>query len=486
MYIRASIILFMICLFLGCSVFKKDQQVSTNKLSNDTITNPISVVDTITPIDSSIVVNTDTIPTPVPSKLPLEYMTIEEKAMIDELNLLRADPNAYIQHIDTYLEDFMADPNWGFDTKQQERSAGEELIRSLRYMPPLDPLEPSEELYKVAKEHGQDMKERDAITHQGRNDSSPEERIQDSTSLVGSENLAAGGRSVRESVIMLLVDSNDRMSRSHRKTILNPAWKYTACYYAGTVSKIPGTWVQLFGFPDPTDIPVELPTRSLPDETEEQETTATTSDPNPSTTMASGDFSFMSADEKAMVDEINLMRGNPKGYIQYVDTYIAEMKKMMMGEDPDFDKASNELKSLLKTMPKLSILKPHPKLYEVAKAHGLDNKTHNQLEHKGSDGRQSFDRVKDAGLSNSINNKGVYAPNENLVGGESNARNSVIALLIDAGISTRGHRKALIEPTWQFVACYKIGTIEDLKDLQGMGLENDDMSNCWVQVFAIP
>jgi len=178
------------------------------------------------------------------------------------------------------------------------------------------------------------------------------------------------------------------------------------------------------------------------------------------------------------------MRGNPKGYIKYVDTYIEEMKKMMMGDDPDFDKASNELKSLLRKMPKLSILEPHEKLHGVAKAHGLDNKKNHQLEHQGSDGRQSFDRVKDSGLNNSINNQGVYAPNENLVGGESSVRNSVIALLIDSGIASRGHRKALIEPTWEYAACYKIGTIEDLKDLQGMGLENDDMVNCWVQVFA--
>ena len=61
--------------------------------------------------------------------------------------------------------------------------------------------------------------------------------------------------------------------------------------------------------------------------------------------------------------------------------------------------------------------------------------------------------------------------NENLVGGLNTARESVINLLIDAGIPDRGHRMTLMEPRWEYVACHKIGNI-------------GEMPNCWIQVFG--
>ncbi len=474
MYARTSVGLIIVCLFFSCGILnnkKTTAETTTPAVVGNESTS--SEEENTIPSSYEEVVIIDSLPPP--PKAPLEYMTIEEKAMVDEINLLRADPNAYIQYVDIYLQDFMEDDNWDFASKQIEKSAGDDLIRQLRYLAPLELLKPNEALYKVAKKHGKDMKATGVISHRGSDDSTPEDRIRDSTILIGSENLAAGGRSVRESVIMLLVDANDRVNKSHRKAILNPLWSDAAYYYVGTVDELPGTWVQLFAYPDPDDIPEEIPA-------DKKEDVVSTGSENPS---ASGDFSFMSQEEKAMIDEINLMRSNPQGYIKHVDVYVKEMKAVMIGGgDPDFDTAAREVKSLLQSMPALSTLKPHKKLYEATKAHGLDNKNNNQLEHKGSDGRQSFDRVKDTGLKNSINDQGIFAPNENLVGGEANVRNSVIGLLIDAGIATRGHRKALIEPTWEYVACYQIGKIENLKDLMGMGLEDPSMKNCWVQFFA--
>jgi uncharacterized protein YkwD len=140
------------------------------------------------------------------------------------------------------------------------------------------------------------------------------------------------------------------------------------------------------------------------------------------------------------------------------------------------------LKQELKNMQSLTQLQPIEKLYNVAKAHGLDNKNNNRLEHIGSDQSDPFDRIRRSGLKNNIDKKGYFTPNENLVGGEDTPRESVVALLIDAGVSSRGHRRALLEPNWKYVACYKIGLIENLKELSGQ--EKDDMNNCWVQLFA--
>ena len=501
MRLKDSIGLLMICFVFGCSIFKKDKapvNATVNVVNVDS-----STVDSLIKPDSSAIVMTDTVVAPPPPpKQPLEYMTIEEKAMIDEINLLRADPNTYIQYIDAYLKDFLADDNFDFSSKQVELSAGEELIRELKFMPPLPLLKPSEALYKVAMKHGKDMKKNGTIRHRGSDGSFPEDRIRDSTNLAGSENLAAGAKSVRESVIMLLVDANDKVTRGHRKTILNPLWEYTACYAAGTIDEVPNTWVQLFGYKDPNEIPKDLPVRSVPvaespqpisEATGETESTTVTEiaekKENTSTPQASGDYSFMSTLEKSMIDEINLMRSNPKGYVKLLEDYVIEEKKVMIMVGPDFDVAVNELKSQLRSMAPLSILKPHKKLYEVAKAHGIDNKNHHQIEHTGSDGRSSFQRVKDSGLNNSItyeSGQGNYAPNENLATGTKDitVREIVMTLLIDAGISTRGHRKALLEPTWEYVACYHIDLITSLKDYVEAGMEDTDAPNCWVQFFA--
>ena len=61
--------------------------------------------------------------------------------------------------------------------------------------------------------------------------------------------------------------------------------------------------------------------------------------------------------------------------------------------------------------------------------------------------------------------------NENLVGGPDDIRRAVILLLVDDGIPNRGHRKALLNPAWKYVACHKVGTI-------------GSMPNSWIQNFA--
>ncbi len=478
-----SVGLLMVCLILGCSIFKKEKTTIDSNTSNVVAVDTTSV-DTIAMETKPLLLAKDTIP---PPKLPLEYMTIEEKAMIDEINILRADPRAYIQYVDAYIQDFLADESWDFSAKQAEKNAGQELIRQLSVMPPLSILKPDEALYKVAMRHGKDMKASKMIRHRGTDDSFPADRIQDSTRFIGSENLAAGGRSIRESLIMLLVDSNDRVGRNHRKTILNPVWEYLACYDAGTVNDIPNAWVQLFAYPDPSEIIEESSTESQSELIEEGGGNKRQK-PN-DRPVDIDDFSYMTDIEKSMIDEINLLRSKPKKYIKHLDQYVVEHKKNMIGGDSDFDMAVEELKNELNSIKTLSSLKPHKKLYNAAKAHGLDNKKHHQLEHRGTDGRSSFQRVKDSGLKNSISfqgSQGDYAPNENLAAGtaQSTVREIVMMLLIDSGISTRGHRKALLEPSWRYVACYHIDKITNLKDYREAGMKNTDAPNCWVQFFA--
>lgn len=171
---------------------------------------------------------------------------------------------------------------------------------------------------------------------------------------------------------------------------------------------------------------------------------------------------YMSADELAMLDEINLMRSNPTGYIAYVEQYRKDIQsgRTFGSSLPVID----ELIAELRRTPALSILEPAPCIYEAARKHGLDQKARGYTGHDGSDGSWPWERVKRACSQMSDGN-------ENLVGGLADVRESVILLLVDDGISSRGHRKTLLEPKWRYGATYKVGKV-------------GHMPNCWVQKFG--
>jgi uncharacterized protein YkwD len=170
----------------------------------------------------------------------------------------------------------------------------------------------------------------------------------------------------------------------------------------------------------------------------------------------------MSSEEMDMVHEINLMRQNPAGYVTYIKEYIAHLKQT--GDMGSSIQTSHELIDELEKTPKLSTLQPLQCVYIAAKKHGEDQKRRGDTDHTGSDGSMPWDRV----LRECPDLKDG---NENLVGGPSNIRRAVILLLVDDGIDSRGHRKTLLNPEWQYVACYKMGLV-------------GSMPNCWVQKFA--
>lgn len=170
----------------------------------------------------------------------------------------------------------------------------------------------------------------------------------------------------------------------------------------------------------------------------------------------------MSNEEIDMVREINLMRQNPAGYVQYIREYINQLKQK---GDMSAVQTANELIAELEKTPTLSILQPLQCVYTAAKKHGEDLKSRGETDHTGSDGSMPWDRI----LRECPDLKDG---NENLVGGPSDIRRAVVLLLVDEGIETRGHRRTLLNPEWQYVACYKMGLV-------------GTMPHCWVQNFGL-
>jgi len=172
--------------------------------------------------------------------------------------------------------------------------------------------------------------------------------------------------------------------------------------------------------------------------------------------------SYMTNEETAMIDEINLIRSNPAGYVRYVEAYIQDIRSgKAFGSSTT---AAYELIEELKRTGPLSVLQPIECLYRAAQKHGQEAIRKGSSDHQGLDGSWPWDRAKRACPQ-------MADGNENLVGGPANIREAVMLLLVDDGISNRGHRKTLLQKDWKYVACYKSGQV-------------GRMPNSWVQMFG--
>ncbi len=171
---------------------------------------------------------------------------------------------------------------------------------------------------------------------------------------------------------------------------------------------------------------------------------------------------YMTNEELQMVDEINLVRADPAGYIPVVQAYIDDLRTN--GEFGNSIATAYDLIDELKSMAPLPVLQPSECIYRATKRHGDQQKATGDVNHQGIDGTWPWDRV----LRECPQ---LQDGNENIVGGPTDIRKSVLLLLVDDGIDNRGHRRNLLDPKWQYVACYKIGQVGSIP-------------NNWLQCFG--
>lgn len=177
-----------------------------------------------------------------PPKTVAPFMSAAEVEMVDEINLVRFDPPAYVPYIEAYMEKIKRGQVSG------SVETCEELIAELKRTASMATLEPMECIYRAAKLHGQEQAPKGTIDHVGKNGSYPWDRVREACPSLtdGNENLVGGASDVRESVILLLVD-HGISNRGHRRTILDPEWRFVGCYNAGKVGRYANYWIQNFG-----------------------------------------------------------------------------------------------------------------------------------------------------------------------------------------------------------------------------------------------
>ena len=165
--------------------------------------------------------------------------------------------------------------------------------------------------------------------------------------------------------------------------------------------------------------------------------------------------------DKEMIKEINFVRQYPKVYASIIANYLSNESKSWWGLNKDEYEAGLELIEELRVMSPSQLLYPKECVYQAATKHAKDCDDRGFTAHTGSDGSSPFTRI-------SKFCQGIEG-NENIVGGKKNVRILVIQLLIDSGISSRGHRYNILNPSWKYVGCY--------------GYEGERMYN-YIQNFA--
>lgn len=190
--------------------------------------------------------------------------------------------------------------------------------------------------------------------------------------------------------------------------------------------------------------------------------------------------SYMKATEREMIAEINLLRSNPAGYVQFVQPLLVSAQAVLRkngkgaksyaltrtttvvnGRQTERTDTTwnylNEsevaaLQSLIKDLKrckKLSLLQPDSGIYLAVKYFAADQDQHGwNLSHTGSDGSQPWDRIRKFSPR-------MRTGNENIAGKFPlpTPREIVLLLLIDSGIPGYGHRYNLLNPQWTHVAC---------------------------------
>jgi uncharacterized protein YkwD len=158
-----------------------------------------------------------------------------------------------------------------------------------------------------------------------------------------------------------------------------------------------------------------------------------------------------STKEEEILAEINLARANPIQYAGYLEAFKPNYK----GKELTFSggnslvtnegvSACDEAIAYLRTLKPMAQLEMRAGLVLGAKAHLGDLVKTGGRGHKGSDGSVPEDRVSRYGTwSDSVG--------ENILYDSRKAREDVISLIIDDGVTTRGHRKNILKPTFHVV-----------------------------------
>jgi uncharacterized protein YkwD len=157
------------------------------------------------------------------------------------------------------------------------------------------------------------------------------------------------------------------------------------------------------------------------------------------------DASYLSDLEKEVILEMNMVRSDPARYaneiIQPRLKYYDGKKYVVPGQviriNKEGKKAAEECIKALKKAKKAGLLHPSEGMSKAARDHASDQGKTGKIGHDGKDGSSSKTRIERYGQWD-------ITIGENIDYGNETAREIVVSLLVDDGVSSRGHRKNIL------------------------------------------
>ena len=162
-------------------------------------------------------------------------------------------------------------------------------------------------------------------------------------------------------------------------------------------------------------------------------------------------FSYVGHFDDQLFKYQNQIRTDPQSFIPVLQDRLRDFDGLMLRRDghrPRLTKegapALQEAINFLKNQKPLPALVWDKNLARAAIDHTKDSLKHNIIGHIGSDGSTTATRIQRYTRSPAL-----YA--ENIDYGMKNAKEVVISMLVDDGVSKRGHRKNMFNPKFKKV-----------------------------------